>query len=482
MFLFYLIFVSSLISLSLQQCKGEIKCSKEYNPDVTYCYTDQSQQSGSFKYDGFKSCYKYYIQENPSRIKQIRIEFHNSRPKKIDQFPLDFNFLSLETTDFYARESDFNSLLDLSNLTRLKKYSMFFCKLTKLESNFRIPFSVESLDFEFNLIEFISEDFFRIFPNLKNINLKKNQVKEINRLEFNSNFLKYLDFQFMNLEIFNEIFFFNNRSDSNFTINFDINKIRNLPRINGNLRRIPNYIIGHQSKQNLLYNKSLRISDRTDFIIENFTIYSQHFFLFNKSDAFQCLIDYGVILNVNIYGKKAEKYAKHSQRNQFNFNKCQKHVVTKTTTSTTTKTTSTTTPTTTSTTSISTTTPTTTSTSTSTTTTTLIYNDSTEIPIKEELVSITTPEYSEISTIFLKTDQSKTTLTTRIDDDFLNQNNNNNYTTSRLNFINGSEGKIIAEKNIPEDKFVFFRVTIGLVLIFLLVIFLTFLIFYLNEI
>ncbi|CAF1086135.1 unnamed protein product, partial [Brachionus calyciflorus] len=148
----FLLFFSLFMSLSSQQCsEREIKCENGNIPEKAYCYKDHSR---NLKKDvSFYNCYNTFIKQNPLKNKEVRIEF-----SKIHAFSVDFNFLSSETEQFYVWGSDFSVLLETSKLTKLNTYSFTNSKLTKLESNYRLPLNVKIIDFSNNKIEFISEN------------------------------------------------------------------------------------------------------------------------------------------------------------------------------------------------------------------------------------------------------------------------------------------------------------------------------------
>ncbi|CAF0829588.1 unnamed protein product [Brachionus calyciflorus] len=338
-FVYFVFLCSSVSSLKLYQ---NYICPREANK--TFCISYQNSIM-------FEDQLKHTFIEYHSRVGFVIYNFrlHNF---KINEYgsELKLDFLAGSTKLIDISFSNLNYLINVLDYVHLANYSIRFSHLEKLEDFQILSDSIETFDFSNNKIKFVQENFFRKFRYLQAVNLKNNQIFEIKRLEFNSKYLRYLNFKNIQATKIDEIYFVNNPDD--LWISFDQNRLDSFPKINGKIKKIKNYVIGLQSKKNLLYNKTLQPSDNPINII-NLEINHDHFIRENISDSLSCLLNHGTILNIVLRGKlsfterfqsfffpnyyKLENlYKMHVKKDVFDLNKCKDYVIMSSVTTTTT--------------------------------------------------------------------------------------------------------------------------------------------------
>ncbi|CAF0734432.1 unnamed protein product [Brachionus calyciflorus] len=228
----------------------------------------------------FQEYLKYCYLEYKERINFTINDFFLHELKKNKYYhKLKLDFLSQQTELVEITHSDLDYLVDVRTLVNLKSYFIQRTNLSKLEDHHLIP----------------------DIQKLQEVDLYSNNITKIKRLDFDSNFLTLLDFRNINASSIEEIYFEYNNISDNFVINFCDNYLETFPKIQGNLRRVNNYIIGVQWNPNLLYNKTLKLSD-SNITIVNFVISYYNFDQNNISDTFSALLKSGTLVNIDISG------------------------------------------------------------------------------------------------------------------------------------------------------------------------------------
>ncbi|CAF0734328.1 unnamed protein product [Brachionus calyciflorus] len=332
----YLFFIPAILTFNLPK---NYECGK-----YRFCITffDSILFQDFLKYTYFK-----YIERVEFEIYYFRLQKFK---KNKYSGKLQLNFLSelTELVDIYSGDLDY--LVDVCKLANLKSYHLRANNLSELKDNKLFPMSIEKFDFSDNKINFVSKNFFLKFKRLQEVNLFNNQISKIERLDFDSNYLKYLNFKNINANSIEEIYFVNNITSHDFTINFEDNNLDTFPKIQGNLKRVHKYIIGLQSKRNLLYDKALKPSDNLITIV-NLVIDHRHFIRDKISDSFSCLFNNETFLYIELSGelsgmevvklfflpnsyKLENLYKIHITKSSFDIDKCERYVIVTTITTT----------------------------------------------------------------------------------------------------------------------------------------------------
>ncbi|CAF0842093.1 unnamed protein product [Brachionus calyciflorus] len=319
MLLILIQFVLFKASLALFSLECQEKCSIDHSFN-SFCY-----KNAKISRENLKSC---YFEHSSNKNSIFNIDLINLNLN--DNYPLDLNYLSNLTQKININGINIEKIPVINNLNNLLILKINFHSIFYLENDHFFPPSLEIIDLAEGPIYGIKKDFFVKFENLKEINLYRNKVKHIDMLEINSNFIRLIDFSSQkanSLNYFGGIYFHKNKSDSKLIVNFDSNRIYLLPKIQGQLRHIYYYKIGHQFDQVRLINRDfITLSDDGTIEIENFEIYDQHFSINKDHTGFQCLLDYGVIKNVVLTGQTKKKYKHHTMKKDLNFEKCNKYV------------------------------------------------------------------------------------------------------------------------------------------------------------
>lgn len=123
-----------------------------------------------------------------------------------------------------------------------------------------LPRTLETLNLERNLIEFVDERFFVRFDGLKQVLLRHNRLHAIESIYLASNRLQIVDLSFNEMEILNR-FVFTNQLDSQkettsnssrLVINLSMNYLTRLPRFYGNITEIYRLIMAMQKNTSLV--------------------------------------------------------------------------------------------------------------------------------------------------------------------------------------------------------------------------------------
>ena len=143
----------------------------------------------------------------------------------------------LDVRELNIHSNHIKQLIDSSNLPKSievnRAYNIMVFKINSI-------FNSKSFNFYNNSIEYVKEDFFVPFLNLRYVNLNRNLLHSINTLYFNSDYLTDIQMVFNKLEIMDRFVFLNPNKMllNDLNIKLDSNYLKRFPRFYGNVSNI----------------------------------------------------------------------------------------------------------------------------------------------------------------------------------------------------------------------------------------------------
>lgn len=182
--------------------------------------------------------------------------------------------LNLEPFELDLANNDFKHLPETFLLQNLRSLNLSRNVLSVLDNSKYLSKWTEQLDFSFNRVKYLSDDFFAYFVNLQAVYLNGNILKSINKLQFSTTKISIVWFQSNNIEFINEIWFNSAEPLIMKEINFNDNSFKKFPLIYANLSSLGIFSMANQRSNEFLNKKSINLfkTIKLNFTLNNLNL------------------------------------------------------------------------------------------------------------------------------------------------------------------------------------------------------------------